>query len=89
VPRCGAAQPYPQSVYLRLRAAGKKPLVATTACMRKLVIIMNRSLKNYYFQLASKHRYFMEILWAQTIVRRRFGHNEHKKMKPQTSVTNA
>jgi len=39
--------------HLRLRAAGKKPLVAMTACMRKLVILMNRLLKNYDFQLAS------------------------------------
>jgi transposase len=39
--------------YLRLRAAGKKPLVAMTACMRKLVILMNRLLKNHDFQLAS------------------------------------
>jgi transposase len=39
--------------YLRLRAAGKKPLVAMTACMRKLVILMNRLLKNYDFQLAN------------------------------------
>jgi len=39
--------------YLRLRAAGKKPLVAMTACMRKLVILMNRLLKNNDFQLAS------------------------------------
>jgi transposase len=38
--------------YLRLRAAGKKPLVALTACMRKLVILMNRLLKNDNFQLA-------------------------------------
>ncbi len=38
--------------YLRLRAAGKKPLVAMTACMRKLVILMNRLLKNSHFQLA-------------------------------------
>ncbi len=38
--------------YLRLRAAGKKPLVALTACMRKLVILMNRLLKNDHFQLA-------------------------------------
>jgi len=36
-----------------LRAAGKKPLVAMTACMRKLVILMNRLLKNYDFQLAN------------------------------------
>jgi len=39
--------------YLRLRAAGKKPLVALTACMRKLVILMNRLLKNESFQLAN------------------------------------
>jgi transposase len=39
--------------YLRLRAAGKEPLVAMTACMRKLVILMNRLLKNPNFQLAS------------------------------------
>lgn len=38
--------------YLRLRAAGKKPKVALTACMRKLVILMNRLLKNDNFQLA-------------------------------------
>ena len=39
--------------YLRLRAAGKKPLVAMTACMRKLIILMNRLLKNEHFQLAN------------------------------------
>jgi transposase len=39
--------------YLRLRATGKKPLVAMTACMRKLVILMNRLLKNNDFQLAN------------------------------------
>jgi transposase len=38
--------------YLRLRAAGKKPLVALTACMRKLIVLMNRLLKNDQFQLA-------------------------------------
>jgi hypothetical protein len=38
---------------LKLRAVGKKPLVAITACMRKLVILMNRLLKNYDFQLAN------------------------------------
>ena len=42
-----------KAFYLRLRAAGKKPLVAMTACMRKLVILMNRLLKNEKFQLAS------------------------------------
>jgi transposase len=39
--------------YQRLRAAGKKPLVAMTACMRKLVILMNQLLKNNHFQLAN------------------------------------
>ena len=39
--------------YQRLRRAGKKPLVAMTACMRKLIILMNRLLKNPDFQLAS------------------------------------
>ncbi len=39
--------------YQRLRAAGKKPLVAMTACMRKLIILMNRLLKNNHFQLAN------------------------------------
>jgi transposase len=38
--------------YTRLRAAGKKPLVALTACMRKLVVLMNHLLKNDEFQLA-------------------------------------
>lgn len=39
--------------YLRLRTAGKKPLVALTACMRKLIVLMNRLLKNPNFTLAS------------------------------------
>jgi transposase len=39
--------------YWRLRAAGKKPLVALTACMRKLVVLMNRLLKYDHFQLAT------------------------------------
>ena len=33
--------------------AGKKPLVALTASMRKLVVLMNHLLKNENFQLAS------------------------------------
>jgi hypothetical protein len=45
-----------------LRAAGKKPLVAMTACMRKLVILMNRLLKNHEFQLASLHRCFTDAM---------------------------
>lgn len=39
--------------YLRLRAAGKKTLVAMTACMRKLIILMNHLLKNPNFSLAN------------------------------------
>jgi transposase len=39
--------------YQRLRAAGKRPMVALTACMRKLIILMNHLLKNDHFQLAS------------------------------------
>jgi transposase len=42
-----------KAFYTRLRAAGKKPKVALVACMRKLVILMNRLLKNPKFQLAS------------------------------------
>lgn len=41
-----------KAFYTRLCAAGKKPLVALTAVMRKLVILMNRLLKNPNFQLA-------------------------------------
>jgi transposase len=42
-----------KAFYQRLLAAGKKPLVALTACMRKLVILMNHLLKNDQFQLAN------------------------------------
>ena len=42
-----------KAFYLRLRAAGKKPLVAIVAVMRKLVILMNRLLKNDLFTLAN------------------------------------
>jgi hypothetical protein len=31
--------------------AGKKPLVALTAAMRKLVVLLNRLLKNPHFKL--------------------------------------
>jgi len=44
--------PILKAFYLRLRAVGKKPKVAIVACMRKLVILMNRLLKNPNFQLA-------------------------------------
>ena len=39
--------------YTRLRAAGKKPLVALTAAMRKLVELLNRLLQKPDFQLAT------------------------------------
>lgn len=42
-----------KAFYLKLRAAGKKPKVAMVACMRKLVVLMNRLLKNEKFQLAN------------------------------------
>jgi transposase len=42
-----------KNFYQRLRATGKKPLVALTACMRKLVVLMNHLLKNNKFQLAN------------------------------------
>lgn len=41
-----------RAYYLKLRAAGKKPKVALVACMRKLVVLMNRLLKTPQFQLA-------------------------------------
>lgn len=42
-----------KAFYTRLCAAGKKPKVALVACMRKLVVLMNRLLKNPNFQLAN------------------------------------
>jgi transposase len=42
-----------KAFYTRLLTAGKKPLVAMTACMRKLVVLMNHLLKNDKFQLAN------------------------------------
>ena len=42
-----------KAFFQRLITAGKKPKVALTACMRKLVILMNRLLKNDQFQLAN------------------------------------
>lgn len=38
--------------YLKLRVAGKPPKVALVAGTRKLVVLMNRQLKNPQFQLA-------------------------------------
>jgi len=45
--------PILKAFYQRLRLAGKKPKVALVAAMRKLVILMNRLLKNPQFQLAN------------------------------------
>ena len=42
-----------KAFYTRLRAAGKPAKVALTAVMRKLIILMNRLLKNPHFQLAT------------------------------------
>lgn len=42
-----------KEIYLRLRANGKNPLVAMTAIMRKLIILMNHLLKNPNFTLAT------------------------------------
>ena len=47
-----------KAFYLRRRPAGKKPKVALVASMRKLVILMNRLLKNPKSQLANQHRCF-------------------------------
>lgn len=41
-----------KAFYTRLREVGKKPKVALVAAMRKLVVLMNRLLKNPKFQLA-------------------------------------
>jgi transposase len=45
--------PILKAFYARLRLAGKKPKVALVAAMRKLVVLMNRLLKNPHFQLAN------------------------------------
>ena len=45
--------PILKAFYVKLRAAGKKPMVALTAVMRKLVVLLNHLLKNPEFELAS------------------------------------
>ena len=45
--------PVLKGFYQRLRAAAKKPLVALVAVMRKLIILLNRLLKNPNFTLQS------------------------------------
>lgn len=46
--------PILKEFYLRLRAKGKPPKVALVACMRKLIVLMNRLLKNPNLQLKTK-----------------------------------
>lgn len=43
--------PILRAFHRRLRAAGKKPIVALTAVMRKLIVLLNRLLKNPAFTL--------------------------------------
>ena len=43
--------PILRDFYQRLRAAGKRPKVALTAAMRKLILLLNRLLKNPNFLL--------------------------------------
>ena len=38
--------PILQAFYIRLRAAGKKPKIALTACMRKLLIMVNAMIRH-------------------------------------------
>lgn len=42
-----------RDAYLRLRAAGKKPIVAITALMRRLIVIANARLRDAYAQTAA------------------------------------
>lgn len=46
--------PVLKAFYTRLRAAGKKPIVALTAAMRKLIVLLNHMLRNPSFQLQTK-----------------------------------
>jgi transposase len=46
--------PILKAFYLKLRAAGKKPMVALTAVMRKMVVLLNHLIKNPEFELAFK-----------------------------------
>jgi transposase len=43
--------PILKAFYIKLRAAGKKPMVALTAVMRKLVVLINHLIKNPEFKL--------------------------------------
>ena len=46
--------PVLKAFYTRLRAGGKKPIVALTAAMRKLIVLLNHMLKNPTFTLQTK-----------------------------------
>lgn len=46
--------PILKSFYIKLCAAGKKPIVALTAVMRKLIVLLNRLIKNPNFKLLAQ-----------------------------------
>ena len=46
--------PILRAFYIKLCASGKKPMVALTAAMRKLIVLLNHMLKNPQFKLAAK-----------------------------------
>ena len=46
--------PILRAFYIKLCAAGKKPMVALTAVMRKLIVLLNHMLKNPQFKLVAK-----------------------------------
>jgi transposase len=48
--------PILRAFYVKLCAAGKKPMVALTAVMRKLVVLLNRLLKNPEFKLNGREK---------------------------------
>ena len=45
--------PILKAFYIKLRASGKKPMVALTAVMRKLVVLLNHLIKNPEFKLVT------------------------------------
>jgi transposase len=45
-------EPLLKAFYQRLCARGKKPIVAMTAAMRKLIVLLNHMLKNHAFKLS-------------------------------------
>jgi transposase len=48
--------PILKAFYIKLRAAGKKPMVALTAVMRKLIVLLNHLIKNPEFKLVASAR---------------------------------